>query len=158
MYATLGDFTLLKHLSHKIIDKPWSVPLNREMALKYFKVVRAWEEIVWLNVEARCLNAWADSEDRHLSSAVASLHDTDPLISAEILRSFAARHQANTLHRLHLQTLYKLKGYTGPGLHSPLSTDEHHQDADDDAYPAPDDDDTTCDEMLQLGDCLQGMS
>jgi hypothetical protein len=157
-YAALGDFMLLKYSSHKIVEKPWSVPLNREMALKHFKVVRAHEEIVRLNVEARRLHAWVDHEDELLSSTAAGLHDTDRLLSAEIRCQYATCHQVNNLHRSRLQRLYQLKGYTGHCSDSPSNTDEHHTDVNDDPELAPDEDDTACDEVLRLGDCLEGLS
>ncbi|KIM53553.1 hypothetical protein SCLCIDRAFT_88319, partial [Scleroderma citrinum Foug A] len=40
-YATLGDFDLLKHSRHDILAKPWLNIMHRQMAVKYFKLLRA---------------------------------------------------------------------------------------------------------------------
>lgn len=44
-YASLGDFDLLRHSRNEILSRPWSVASNREVSTKYFKVLRAREEI-----------------------------------------------------------------------------------------------------------------
>ncbi|KAG0692208.1 hypothetical protein DFH29DRAFT_1009118 [Suillus ampliporus] len=44
-YAALGEFDILKHSRHDILTKPWNNPTHREMAIKYFKILRACEEI-----------------------------------------------------------------------------------------------------------------
>jgi hypothetical protein len=50
-YSLLGDFELLKHSQMEILRKPWSVPANREVAAKYFKILGAHTEIHWLNLK-----------------------------------------------------------------------------------------------------------
>jgi hypothetical protein len=37
LYSWLGDFNLLKHLHTAIMQKPWSIPANHEVANKYSK-------------------------------------------------------------------------------------------------------------------------
>jgi hypothetical protein len=44
-YSWLGDFELLRHSRHDVTSKPWSMRSNREVAVKYFKVLHACEEI-----------------------------------------------------------------------------------------------------------------
>ncbi|KAI6006140.1 hypothetical protein EDC04DRAFT_2550530, partial [Pisolithus marmoratus] len=61
-YTTLGDFDLLKHSWHAILARLWSNTMHHQMAIKYFKLLRAHEEINWLNVEVRQLQAWVDNE------------------------------------------------------------------------------------------------
>ena len=61
-YATLSDFDLLKHSRHDVLARPWSNTMHRQMAVKYFKLLRAHEEINRLNVEIRRLQAWVDNE------------------------------------------------------------------------------------------------
>ena len=50
-YSLLGDFELLKHSRMEILQKPWSVPANQEVADKYFKILGARMEIHRLNIE-----------------------------------------------------------------------------------------------------------
>ncbi|KAG1735668.1 uncharacterized protein EDB91DRAFT_1238175 [Suillus paluster] len=114
-YACLGEFSLLKHSRHQILTKPWSVSANREMAAKYFKLVRSHEEIVRLNVEIKRLQSWVEHEDRSILNAIDSLlaDDTEALLVAELKEFHAKRHCINTNHRKHLQKIYALEGYTG---------------------------------------------
>ena len=50
-YSWLSDFNLLKNSHTDIMQKPWSVPTNHEVANKYFKVLQACKEIHCLNIE-----------------------------------------------------------------------------------------------------------
>jgi hypothetical protein len=156
-YASLGDFALLKHSSHEIVEKPWAIPLHRQMAINHFKVLRAHEEIARLNVEARRLDAWLAHEDRHLASVASELRDAEPLLSAEIHSLSTVRRSIHDLHRSRLRELYRLKGYSGPGPYSPSGPIEGDDESTDDPWLAPDDDDAVCDEVLRLGDCLENM-
>ncbi|KAG2341416.1 hypothetical protein BDR05DRAFT_888334, partial [Suillus weaverae] len=84
-YARLGEFDLLKHLRHHLLEKPWASKVNREVANHYFKILRAREEIQRLNVEVGRLAAWVDHEDAHLQSTFKSLLESDPALSHDRL-------------------------------------------------------------------------
>ena len=53
--ANLADFDLLKNTRQDIRKLVWAQPANREGAVMYFKIKRAKEEIIRLNVEIRRL-------------------------------------------------------------------------------------------------------
>ncbi|KAG1752328.1 uncharacterized protein EDB91DRAFT_1243104 [Suillus paluster] len=93
-YASLGEFSLLKHLRHDILTKPWTVSTNHEMAVKYFKLVRSHEEIVQLNVEIKHLQSWVEHEDRTILEAIDSLlaNNPDSLLVAELKTLYAKCH------------------------------------------------------------------
>ena len=74
-YSWLSDFDLLKYLHMDIMQKPWSVPANCEVANKYFKVLFAHEEIHHLNVEVQRLNAWVVHKDHELKLAMDTAMD-----------------------------------------------------------------------------------
>ncbi|KAG1833668.1 hypothetical protein DFJ58DRAFT_735997 [Suillus subalutaceus] len=114
-YASLGEFSLLKHSRHNILTKPWTVSTNREMATKYFKLVRSHEEIVQLNVEIKRLQSWVEDEDRTILEAIDSLLANDPesLLVAELQIYYAKHHCINNIHRKRLQHIYTLDQYTG---------------------------------------------
>ena len=86
-YSWLSDFDLLKFSRTDILQKPWSVPANREVANKYFKVLRAHEEIYRLNIEVRRLDAWITHEDQVIKSAIDTT--TDLHLAAELRRCYA---------------------------------------------------------------------
>ncbi|KAG1772952.1 hypothetical protein EV702DRAFT_976343 [Suillus placidus] len=114
-YVSLGEFSLLKHSRHHILTKPWTVSANREMAAKYFKLVRSHEEIVRLNVEIKRLQSWVEHEDRSILETIDSILADDPesLLVAELEEFYAKRHRININHHKHLQKTYALEGYMG---------------------------------------------
>jgi hypothetical protein len=85
-YAWLGEFELLKHLRQEILVKPWVSKATREIAGKYFKIIRAHEEIAHLNIEISRLQKWVDDEDVHLSTTAMLLRESNPALAGEICR------------------------------------------------------------------------
>ena len=71
------------------MQKPWSIPVNHEVANKYFKVVCAHEEIHHLNVEICRLDAWITHEDNVFKSAIDTA--TNPHIAVELHHCYAER-------------------------------------------------------------------
>ncbi|KAG1788605.1 hypothetical protein EV424DRAFT_1356054 [Suillus variegatus] len=114
-YASLGEFSLLKYSRYDVLAKPWTVPENWEMAAKYFKVTRAHEEILRLNVEIRRLAHWINHDDSKILSAISSLvtNGSDPLLVAELKDVYAKHHRINNIHRQRLHKIYQLPRFTG---------------------------------------------
>jgi hypothetical protein len=112
-YAALGEFEILKCSRYDILAKPWSNGTHREMANKYFKIIRAQEEITRLNVETRRLQAWVDTEDSDIERMATELDSTDTLLAAELRLLFNRQRRINDVHRNHLACIYSLPGYTG---------------------------------------------
>ncbi|KAG2738161.1 hypothetical protein P692DRAFT_20759436, partial [Suillus brevipes Sb2] len=107
LYAWLGEFDLLKHSHHHILEKPWASKGNREVANNFFKIQRAHEEVQCLNVEVTRLSAWVDHEDAHLKSTFESLAESDPVLSREISHMYEERKRVNDVHRRRIHALYK---------------------------------------------------
>ncbi|KAH7917838.1 hypothetical protein BV22DRAFT_970049, partial [Leucogyrophana mollusca] len=112
-YASIGEFALLKYSRYDVLTKPWSDSTKREIAIKHFKVQRAREELIRLNVEIRRLHAWVDTEDKELRSVMVALKATDPFIAAEISLLSAEQRRVNDIHRMRLTRIYALEGYSG---------------------------------------------
>ncbi|KIM57629.1 hypothetical protein SCLCIDRAFT_57162, partial [Scleroderma citrinum Foug A] len=112
-YATLGNFDLLKHSRHEVLARPWSNTMHRQMAVKYFKLLRAHEEITQLNVEVRRLQAWVDSETTEIKQITTELSAQNPPLSAELQVLFHRQLRVNNQHQLRLQRIYDLEGYSG---------------------------------------------
>jgi hypothetical protein len=154
-YSWLGDFDLLKFSRTDIMRKPWTVPANREVADKYFKMLRAQEEIHRLNVEVRRLDAWVRHEDQLILSAANAA--TDPHLAAELRRRHAERRRVNVLHRTRISAIYCLEGYSGPGPFvpdDPVPLEEQP----DDNEALVDEDDRIQDEVLRLEDFLDTLT
>ncbi|KAG2124824.1 hypothetical protein DEU56DRAFT_873221 [Suillus clintonianus] len=123
-YAALGEFMLLKYSRHDLLAKLWAIPQNREMAVKFFKVLCAHKEIPCLNIEIGRLHAWMEFEDKSIVSAIAALNDqASPLLVSELQSQHAARRLVNNIHHTRLQKVCLLDGYTG-ALHSTILSRE----------------------------------
>ena len=118
-YSWLSEFDLLKYSHTDIMQKPWSVPVNREVADKYFKVVCAHEEIHHLNVEICRLDTWIMHEDNVFKSAIDTA--TNPHIAVELRCCYAEQWHMNHLHCIHISAIYHLDRYSGPGPFVPES-------------------------------------
>ncbi|KAG1726020.1 uncharacterized protein EDB91DRAFT_1086933 [Suillus paluster] len=114
-YATLGEFSLLKYSRHDLLSKPWAVPDNREMAARYFKVVRLHKEITRLNVKICCLDAWVEYDDAKVLEVIETLtvEEADSLLAAEFRQQYNERHRINNIYHHHLNKIRYLKGYSG---------------------------------------------
>lgn len=112
-YAALGEFEILKCSCHDILAKPWSNGIHREMTNKYFKIIRAQEEITRLNVKIRRLQAWVDMEDADIERMATELDSTDTRLAAELWLLYNRQHRINDVHRNYLAHIYRLPGYTG---------------------------------------------
>ncbi|KAF8497296.1 hypothetical protein JB92DRAFT_3224434 [Gautieria morchelliformis] len=172
-YGMLADFELLKQSRHYITEKAWSIPANRLVASKYFKMVRAREEIQCLNIEICRMHTWVQDEDRQLKNTYQRLSSTQPELATELLSLFHARSHVNNIHRARLRAIYELPGFTGvsmPGVklghmevHDPSTTVNPSMpeesvmievlEAEQDMEVG--DDDQANDEVLRLGEFLE---
>ncbi|KAG2753193.1 hypothetical protein P692DRAFT_201706191, partial [Suillus brevipes Sb2] len=163
-YAWLGEFDLLKHSRHHILEKPWASKGNREVTNNFFKIQRAHEEVQRLNVEVTRLSAWVDHEDAHLKSTFESLAESDPALSREISHMYEERKRVNDVHRRRIHALYELSGYSGSkGMEtrgidndndSSGDTDEMMEDLRGTRSIEADEDDALCDEADRLHACI----
>ncbi|KAI5988573.1 hypothetical protein EDD15DRAFT_2172307, partial [Pisolithus albus] len=151
-YSTFGEFELLKYSHYNILEKPWMKPLNREMSMKFFRLVRSREEIERLNVEVRQLQAWVDSDNDKLQTAVSTFEANGmDNMAAEMCEWYLYWHRINDIHCSHLSKIYGLMGYTGvvPScMKDPMGNQDHNDE---------ELDEVASDEVLRLGDTLEHM-
>ncbi|KAF7976603.1 hypothetical protein HWV62_6100 [Athelia sp. TMB] len=114
-YVFVSEFELLKYSrSHQdITDEPWSRPVYREATSKYFKLLRAHEEIGRVNVEARRLRTAIRDEHMLYEERIIYLRTADALLAAELEARYATRRRVNALHSHKLDRLEALSGFTG---------------------------------------------
>ncbi|KAG1762157.1 hypothetical protein EV702DRAFT_1183120 [Suillus placidus] len=149
-YASLGKFALLKYSRRDILAKPWAVPENREMAAKFFKVLRSHKELTRLNIEISRLSAWVDFEEKEILSAIDALNAVDSnLLAAELQMHYVQQHRLNNVHRARLHRTSQLSGYTGPPLFALLEREETDDKGDDE------DEDKGSDELLDEASRLE---
>jgi hypothetical protein len=128
-YTFVSEFELLKHShSHQDITRePWAIPSNREMTTKYFKIVRAREEIVRVNIEVRRLHTSIRDEHIMYEQNITRLQESSPLLAAEIQNQYATRRRINTTHILRIGAIEALPGFSGicgPGIRCGASVNE----------------------------------
>lgn len=117
-YGLLSEFELLKHshLQQDILCKPWTVPGNREVAAKYFKLKRAYEELQRLNVEIHRLRTFIYDEDTFLAAHIECLGFVDSMLAREVEELRMQRHHINSVHIAQLDTIEAIPGFSGsPG-------------------------------------------
>jgi hypothetical protein len=122
-YAFLADFDILRDTRTEVQSKPWSRPAYRLAMDRYFKTLRAREEIKCLNIEIRWVITWIRDENHFLRRMERSLKDTegkteegievDALIAVQV-RLY--REQQGCFDAGHLERFQKLAqtlGFTG---------------------------------------------
>ncbi|KAG1877380.1 hypothetical protein F4604DRAFT_1880377 [Suillus subluteus] len=159
-YASLGEFSLLKHSRHDILTKPWTVSANCEMAMKYFKLVRLHEEIVRLNVEIKRLQSWVEHEDRTILEAIDSLlaNDPDSLLAAELKILYHKHRGINNIHHKRLQQIYVLNRYTGERPATDQTVMAPDEDRDDKGSLDNHEDDAVNEEAIRLEDLVSHLT
>ena len=83
-YAFLADFDLLCDARQDIWSRPWATPAARQAMDGYFKLLRAEEEIVRLNVEIRRFLTFMRDKDAELSSKEMEVGLTDFALAYQI--------------------------------------------------------------------------
>lgn len=138
-YTFISEFDLLKHSysNNDIQSQLWCDLINREIAAKHFKVLCAWEEITFLNVEIKCLYTWICNEFVFITKHIDNLKQVDPLLSLELQRYKGFRSHVHTTHLLWIWEIHNLPGYIGslkPGRvkHIVAQTDTIRVDPDND--------------------------
>ncbi|KAI0771436.1 hypothetical protein BC629DRAFT_1531885 [Irpex lacteus] len=114
-YAFVSEFDLLHHTySHKDISQlPWAVQVNREVAAKYYKIKAARDEIIRLNVECRRLQTHIRDEELHYIRVERELSAASPLLAAEVHKAYENRRRVNRIHRVRLNAIHSLAGFSG---------------------------------------------
>ncbi|KAF9046183.1 hypothetical protein BJ165DRAFT_1345868, partial [Panaeolus papilionaceus] len=112
-YAFLADFDLLRDCRQDIRQRPWATPAARHALDRYFKLLRAAEEIDRLNIEIHRLWTFIRHEDAFLLSKEQEISATNPTLASAIrsYRSETCRFIEH--HTTILNQIRQLKGYTG---------------------------------------------
>lgn len=106
-YTILGGFDLLQHAHDDIREQEWARPAVREATAKFFKLCRAKEEIVRLNVEIHRLRAAIHDEEAQISAVITELTETDQHLAIELRRLHRSRSAVNRLHVHRLDRIQK---------------------------------------------------
>ncbi|KAJ3553548.1 hypothetical protein NP233_g12617 [Leucocoprinus birnbaumii] len=112
-YSFLIDFTLLRDCREDVTQRLWARPTSRHLMDQYFKIIRAREEIVRLNVEIRRVITYMHDEERFLKAQELHFTPTDPYLAHQIKKLRLERTRFNELHTRRFAKLKKMSGFTG---------------------------------------------
>jgi hypothetical protein len=118
-YAFLSEFDLLRDSRQDICERPWSRPACRVAMDQHFKILRAHEEILRLNIEIRRVITYMRDEDAFLLKKECDLRDVDPILANQVALRREDRGRFNELHLKWFRKLSTHPGFTGsiiPGV------------------------------------------
>ncbi|KAJ7071763.1 hypothetical protein B0H15DRAFT_793326 [Mycena belliarum] len=128
-YAFLADFDILRDTNAEIQARPWTRPAYRLAMDRYFRILRAREEIKRLNVEIPRVVTWIADENRVLRKAERALRQTEGKSDKEIETDIGMavqlelyrerRGRFDDSHMRRFWALAKAPGFTGsvkPGV------------------------------------------
>jgi hypothetical protein len=112
-YAFLADFDLLSDTRSDVRLKVWAKPASRILMDQHFKMKRAREEILRLNVEIPRLTTCIRDEEAFLLQQEDLLSDTDPPLACQLRLRRLKLIRSNDLHIHRLNKLASLPGFSG---------------------------------------------
>ena len=115
-YAFLSDFDILRDTREDIRLRPWATPAARLAMDGHFKLLRAEEEILRLNVEIRCFATFIRDEAQYLQTMEQQNHDK-PTLAFHIHMKGMERGRYDALHTKIINQITQLKGFTGDVLY-----------------------------------------
>ena len=125
-----GEFDLLRHSRTDIRDEAWTRPAQREATVKYFRLLRAREEIVRVNVELRRLHTFIHDEELQMREAIQGLSSETSILMShlvlELQRCWKSRSAINALHKLRIHQIIAMPGFSGVrdiGVHASCARD-----------------------------------
>ena len=119
-YASLGEFDLLRGSHRNILDKPWTCRAERDSMHMYFKLQRAKEELVRVQVEMRRLHVHVIESEAHQRALLDDLRGQDPLLAHQLQRRRRLRvaHCLRHLRRLEaVECRGDFEGTRDPAVH-----------------------------------------
>ncbi|KAJ6503627.1 hypothetical protein C8R45DRAFT_1051105 [Mycena sanguinolenta] len=118
-YGFLAEFDLLRDTEDAVRSRPWTRRSYRLAMDKYFKILRAREEIQRLNIEIKRVVTWINEEDQFLRKKEAEYAETDPMRAVQISRYRQRRARSDNNHMQQFWAQAKTPGFTGslvPGV------------------------------------------
>ncbi|KAH7904870.1 hypothetical protein BJ138DRAFT_985057, partial [Hygrophoropsis aurantiaca] len=112
-YTFLGEFDLLRQSRSDVRVEDWTKPAYREATVKFFKLQRAREEIVRLNVEVRRLRTAIHDEEITVTRVIADLLSTNRALGLELQRHWQIRAAVNIVHIYKLDQIECLPRFSG---------------------------------------------
>ncbi|KAH9849711.1 hypothetical protein C2E23DRAFT_736739 [Lenzites betulinus] len=144
-YTFVGEFDLLRNAYSRrdILTALWTTPRNREIAVKYFKTVRAREELKRADVELRRLETSIELERREYELAIRATAPHNAVLAAELRAQLRSRRRVQAIHVARIGRIRALPGYSGVSEMCPPSGVRHREVWDAGSSRGTDEDDTS---------------
>ncbi|KAJ7216257.1 hypothetical protein C8J57DRAFT_1440557 [Mycena rebaudengoi] len=117
-YSFLSDFDLLRDPAMSTAVREWGTPAARELLDSYFRIERAKEEIVRLDVEIRCLVMHIRDKRVFLLKKEAEIQETNPVLAFFIGRY---RQEHGRFDASHLKRFARFATKIGPRFMADLT-------------------------------------
>ncbi|KAG2741541.1 hypothetical protein P692DRAFT_20880086 [Suillus brevipes Sb2] len=127
-YSFIGEFDLLRHSRTDIRTNDWTKPAHREATTMYFKLCRAHEEVMRLNVEIRRLRTAMHTEEIETTAVIQDLLISDQRLARELQHQWRSRAAINAVHSYRLDRIESLTGFSGVrgvGVRAPTTVVQH---------------------------------
>ncbi|KAF7973473.1 hypothetical protein HWV62_15074 [Athelia sp. TMB] len=112
-WAFLSDFDLLRDARQDVRERPWATPTGRRAVDEYFHMLRAREEIIRCNNEARRIATHLRDESTFLHHHEEMHRSTNPLLAHQIAKYRQVRGRFDAHHKRQLQAISRLDGFSG---------------------------------------------
>jgi hypothetical protein len=112
-YAFVADFDLLRDARQDVSHRPWATPTGRHTMDTYFKMRRASEEILRLNVEIRRMATYLRDKEVYLTECQKQLQSMHPALAHQVGVHRNIRARFTSYHLRHLHEISTLPGFTG---------------------------------------------
>ncbi|KAJ3765531.1 hypothetical protein FB446DRAFT_655158, partial [Lentinula raphanica] len=110
-YSFLSEFDILKDTREDVREKQWATPCNRLLMFRFFKLIRAEEELDRLHVEIKRLLTYMQDEERILCHKANEIESEDPALALQIRRYWDEKSRFNVVHKQRLHAIKKLSGF-----------------------------------------------
>ncbi|KAJ3729773.1 hypothetical protein C8R42DRAFT_570096 [Lentinula raphanica] len=116
-YSFLSEFDILRDTREDVREKKWATPSNRLLMFRFFKLIRAEEELGRLHMEIKRLLTYIRDEERLFCSKADEIEDTNPALALQIRLHWKERSRYNDLHRQRLHAIKRLDGFDPTNCH-----------------------------------------
>ena len=162
-YAFLADFDLLSDTCLDVCLKVWAKPASCILMDQQFKLKRAHEEILQLNVKIPRLTTYICNEEAFLLQQEDILSETDPPLSCQLCLRHLKLIRSNDLHIHQLNRLASMPGFSGSinsgtsmnaaAIH-PTDNNTHDRDAPQEPFAGEEEEEEEEEQAAEVADAL----
>ncbi|KAE9394363.1 hypothetical protein BT96DRAFT_827782, partial [Gymnopus androsaceus JB14] len=116
-FSYLSEFDILRDTREDVRERKWATPQNRLLMSRFFKYIRAEEEIARVHVEVKRLLTHMVNEEDKVCGRAKEVEVEDPALALQLRLYWKERARYNSLHRSRLFAITKLRGFNHANRH-----------------------------------------